>query len=49
MSWIVPWSRYGDWLKSGEVGRRGPSDQRPHLHGRDTLAGDLLSCVRSGL
>jgi len=20
MSWVVPWSRYGDWLKSGVVG-----------------------------
>jgi rubredoxin len=20
MSWVVPWTRYGDWLKAGEVG-----------------------------
>ena len=20
MSWVAPWSRYGDWLKTGEVG-----------------------------
>jgi hypothetical protein len=20
MSWVVPWSRYGDWLKTGDVG-----------------------------
>ena len=20
MGWVVPWTRYGDWLKAGEVG-----------------------------